>query len=340
MLKQNLTNSLLLLTLMAWTQASVIHVTVQPGDTFNTILRKNGIASQSIDQINAQAKQLPLLSRLNPYDTIELTTHGPSQQLTSAIIYNKNQPYILSDNNHHYQIHPLAQDDTVSIVNSPTNETTQQPDKIRIQRLTAVLFPEQGGSITAAIKSGQIISLKLTSQTQTQYAFLAPNPSGITEYYDNHNQFIGHGFSRTPTQYKRISSPFNPKRIHPISKKTLPHKGVDLAAPINTPVWAAAQGTVIHKSSDTGYGNLLIIAHDNNIKTYYAHLNKFHKNLQVGHKVQAYETIGYVGSTGHSTGPHLHFELRINDTPLDPLTTEIPTPNQQTANHLEKNYYF
>ena len=82
---------------------------------------------------------------------------------------------------------------------------------------------------------------------------------------------------------------------------------------------AAASGKVIHKSSDTGYGNMLIIKHDHGLETYYAHLNKFHNNIQVGKQVQAVETIGYVGSTGHSTGPHLHYEVWKEFIAVDPL---------------------
>ena len=92
--------------------------------------------------------------------------------------------------------------------------------------------------------------------------------------------------------------------------------------------------------NDGGYGHLVIIRHFNGLETYYAHLNKFHRNIKVGQKVRAFETIGYVGSTGHSTGPHLHFEYRPNSQAVDPLTAKLSAKAAVPHKDVEKLFYF
>ena len=308
---------LLLACQLAWsTQQEII---IQPGDTLNKVLRDNHVANSSIYQINAHAQKLAPISSLSPNDTIIITTSNQSKQLLSARLHTKRKTYVLNLTNKQYTIQPITTDSTVDIVETTSDHNTHSPKQVMAQRAASVLFPNQQGMIAAAFKDNEIISLKITSQTGSNYAFLDKN-STFPTYYQASGKAITPAIARTPTNYKRVSSPFNPNRLHPISKKVLPHKGVDLAAPMNTPIWAAASGTIIHKSSDTGYGNMLIIDHGKGIHTYYAHLNKFHSNIAIGSKVSGFETIGYVGSTGHSTGPHLHFETRIDNTPYDPLT--------------------
>jgi len=101
------------------------------------------------------------------------------------------------------------------------------------------------------------------------------------------------------------------------------HQGIDFAAPIGTPIYAVANGKIVQYSPYSGYGNLAIIEHPGNYKTYYAHLSAYNPELSVGSEVRRGLEIGYVGSTGHSTGPHLHFELRKNNTYLNPLSNGL-----------------
>ena len=312
---------------------SEISDTVKPGDTFNKILLRHHISRQSINQVNAEIHNLTPLSKLAPGDTVKFKHDEHSRKLMSCAIYSS-KPYILNNYGQSYRIHPLSSNDNVTIITTHTQDKTHNKHWSIAQRACQQAFPGKQGVIQAAFTNDRLNSLKLIQDDQVRYAFI--NHQANT-FVDENLKTIVPIFSRTPTNFTRISSPFNPNRLHPISKKVKPHNGVDLAAPINTPIWAAASGVVTHKSSDTGYGNMLIIKHDNGIETYYAHMNKFHRNIDVGTKVSAFETIGYVGSTGHSTGPHLHFEARHQNIAYDPLTIQIPL---KTKEKVVATFYF
>jgi murein DD-endopeptidase MepM/ murein hydrolase activator NlpD len=137
------------------------------------------------------------------------------------------------------------------------------------------------------------------------------------KYYDEAGQSSERGFLKTPLKFARVSSGFDRARMHPILHVQRAHLGVDYAAPVGTPVWAAASGTVTHAGPAGGAGNLVMIRHDNGIETAYMHLSKF-ANIKVGQKIEAKTVIGYVGTTGLSTGPHLHFGVKKNGVFVDP----------------------
>jgi len=123
---------------------------------------------------------------------------------------------------------------------------------------------------------------------------------------------------KTPLKFMRISSGFDRKRMHPVLHTTTAHLGIDYAAPTGTPVWAAAGGTISHRGPAGGAGNLVMIRHDGGIETAYMHLSKFADGQKVGQRIAAKTVIGYVGTTGLSTGPHLHFGVKQNGAYIDP----------------------
>lgn len=137
-------------------------------------------------------------------------------------------------------------------------------------------------------------------------------------YYDKQARSMTSFFLNVPLRYKRISSPFTYKRYHPILKKYRAHLGIDYAAPTGRKIHAAASGKIIHRGLKGGYGKTIIIKHTNGYKTLYAHQYKYAKGLNVGSLVKQGELIGYVGSTGRSTGPHLHFGLYKNGRAVNP----------------------
>jgi murein DD-endopeptidase MepM/ murein hydrolase activator NlpD len=128
------------------------------------------------------------------------------------------------------------------------------------------------------------------------------------------------GWLRTPLRYDRLSSKFNPRRFHPILKRTVPHLGVDYAASTGTPVWAAAEGRVTFAGRKGPNGNLVVVRHSGGFETAYAHLHRIKGGIRRGTFVKQRELIGFVGSTGRSTGPHLHFGLKKYSRFIDPLT--------------------
>lgn len=131
------------------------------------------------------------------------------------------------------------------------------------------------------------------------------------KYYDSKGVSLQKQFLKAPVDFYRISSHFNKKRLHPIFKTVRPHLGTDYAAPKGTPVYSTGDGTIIYKGRKGGYGNTIIVKHGNIYSTLYAHFSKYKKGTYVGKKVKQKEIIGYVGSTGYATGPHVHYEFRV-----------------------------
>lgn len=140
------------------------------------------------------------------------------------------------------------------------------------------------------------------------------------DLYDPNGRTIHGSWLRTPVRYDQITSGYDPRRFHPILKRTVPHEGIDFAAPSGTTVWAAANGTVTWVGEKGPNGNLVVIRHDGGYESFYAHLLRYQRGIAVGSRVKQRDVIGYVGSTGRSTGPHLHFGLKRGGRFVDPAT--------------------
>lgn len=151
-------------------------------------------------------------------------------------------------------------------------------------------------------------------------AFFFRTEDGRGRFYDEEGRSTERSVLRTPLRYTRITSPFDPARMHPILRRRVPHNGVDFAAPSGTPVWATADGVVSFVGSKGAAGNLVIVQHDGGLESIYAHLKGYARGLKRGDEVRQRQVIGYVGSTGRSTGPHLHFGLRKGGRFIDPLS--------------------
>jgi len=147
----------------------------------------------------------------------------------------------------------------------------------------------------------------------------------LEDYFDEKGQSLRRAFLKAPLKYSRISSHFSHGRYHPILKYTRPHHGVDYAAPAGTPVYSIGQGVVTRKGfQGGGAGNFLYIKHNATYTTAYMHLQKFASGIKEGSRVSQGQLIGYVGSTGLSTGPHLDFRFFMNGKPVNPLKVESP----------------
>ena len=146
----------------------------------------------------------------------------------------------------------------------------------------------------------------------------------IEGYYTKEGESLRQGFRRSPLEFTRVTSSFNWKRYHPILGRYRAHLGTDYGAGYGTPVYAVADGTVAAANRDNGYGNVITLRHFNGYTTKYAHLRSFAKGISAGKRVKQNQVIGYVGSTGLATGPHLHFELRQNNKPVDSRKVKLP----------------
>ncbi len=156
------------------------------------------------------------------------------------------------------------------------------------------------------------------------YGIYYKDPTGYDDYYNRKGESLRKALLKSPLKYSMITSYFSKRRYHPILKVWRPHHGLDYSAPVGTPVSSIGDGVVTYKGWKGGYGNLVEIRHKNNFKSRYGHLQRFAKGLYQGKHVKMGELIGYVGSTGLSTGPHLHFELHRDGIPINPLTVKLP----------------
>lgn len=174
------------------------------------------------------------------------------------------------------------------------------------------------------IGTGNILSARFTNRGKTYTAVRYTNKQGNTSYYTADGNSLRKAFIRTPVDFARISSRFSAGRKHPILNKIRAHKGVDYAAPRGTPIKAAGDGRIELAGRRGGYGNTVIIAHGNTYKTLYGHMQGFAKGIKTGSNVKQGQIIGYIGTTGLSTGPHLHYEFQVNGVHVDPLSQKVP----------------
>jgi murein DD-endopeptidase MepM/ murein hydrolase activator NlpD len=143
-------------------------------------------------------------------------------------------------------------------------------------------------------------------------------------------------FLRAPVDFTRVSSIFNPARLHPILNLIRGHMGTDYAAPTGTAVHAAGDGKVSFEGTRGGYGNAIVLTHSNSVATLYGHMSRFAKNLHLGSHVNQGEIIGYVGMTGLATGPHLHYEYLMHGVHMNPQTVRLPGAEPLRADSLAK----
>ena len=143
-------------------------------------------------------------------------------------------------------------------------------------------------------------------------------------------------FLRTPVNLARISSYFNLRRKHPILNKIRAHKGVDYAASTGTPIMASGDGKVVHRGRKGGYGNTVILRHGNTYTTLYAHMSKYARSTGVGSRVKQGQIIGYIGSSGLATGPHLHYEFRVNGVHRNPLKVKLPSAKPLPDSEMDR----
>ncbi len=172
--------------------------------------------------------------------------------------------------------------------------------------------------------AGRVLAVEFINKGKTYQAVYFEANDKERGYYTPDGKNLRRAFLRSPLKFSRISSGFTRSRYHPVLKKWRAHKGVDYAARRGTPVRATANGTVAVSTRQRGYGKLIILKHRGRYSTAYAHLSAFAKGLRKGKRVNQGDIIGYVGSTGLATGPHLHYEFRINGVQRNPLRVVMP----------------
>ncbi len=182
---------------------------------------------------------------------------------------------------------------------------------------------------------GKILAAQYEGELMSKHtAILFEDSSGRTDYYTKEGESLRKAFLRAPLNYKYVSSYFSKNRFHPILRTWRPHLAIDYAAPTGTPVSTIGDGTVIYVGWENGYGNYIKIRHPNNYVSAYGHLSSFAKGLKKGQKVKQGQIIGYAGSTGLSTGPHLDFSISKNGERIDFLKLKLPAASSVDPQYL------
>lgn len=187
------------------------------------------------------------------------------------------------------------------------------------------------------VRTGRVLAGEFHNASNTYEAvwFDDPKSKGQGGYYSMDGKSLKKAFLKSPLAFTRISSGFS-LRMHPILGKWKRHTGVDFAAPTGTPIRASGDGTVNFVGVQNGYGNIVILSHWNGYSTAYAHMSRFAKDLRKGQKVSQGDVIGYVGSTGWATGPHLHYEFRVNNEPRDPMSAKVPNAQPLSTAQMQR----
>jgi murein DD-endopeptidase MepM/ murein hydrolase activator NlpD len=186
------------------------------------------------------------------------------------------------------------------------------------------------------VKNGQILAARYINSGQEHLAIYFEEPSGHKDYYSADGKSLRKAFLRSPLNYRRITSFFTRRRWHPILKIFRPHLGIDYAAPSGTPVDTIGDGTILFAGWEGGFGRFIKIRHPNGYTSTYGHLSKYAKGIRSGARVSRGQVVGYVGSSGLSTGPHLDFRLMQGNQFINFLALKLPEASSIPSQYLAK----
>ncbi|MBF0266891.1 MAG: peptidoglycan DD-metalloendopeptidase family protein [Gammaproteobacteria bacterium] len=333
---------------------------IKTGDNLANLFKKHAISSTVLYHLVNNTKHGKQLRRININQEIQLRIDNKGQFLSLTLIKDKLESisFTYSKDQYHSEIIKKAYEKrpklisvtiTDSLFLSATREGLTDNLTMRIANLFAwdidfALDIRENDSFTVLynehylngelIEDGDILAAKFLNQKDTHYAFLYNDDEKYDGYYDENGYSKRKAFLRTPVAFSRISSRFNLKRKHPVLNRIRAHKGVDYAAPRGTPIKTVGDGKVVFKGRKGGYGRVLQIQHGSRYMTVYAHLNSYNKKIRQGSRVKQGQTIAYVGSSGLATGPHLHYEFRVNGVHRNPLTVKLPKTNPLPNKYL------
>jgi murein DD-endopeptidase MepM/ murein hydrolase activator NlpD len=340
---------------------STIQVIVGRNDTLDAIFRRMALDTADL----AAIRQLPgirqSLDFLKPGDAIKLThADGELKELTRKVSETQTLKVVRQDDgfaakmiDNPVQVRVRTATATIdsSLFQAAAAADISDVVALKLANVFAwdidfVLDIREGDRFTAVyeqiyqdgkyLRDGEVLAAEFVNSGNVYRAVRFVSESGNASYYTPDGLPMRKAFLRAPVEFTRVSSVFNPHRLHPILNLIRGHMGTDYAAPTGTPVHAAGDGRVSFAGRRGGYGNALVLAHSNNISTLYGHMSRFAKNIRVGTHVQQGEIIGYVGMTGLATGPHLHYEYLVNGLHKNPQTVQLPGAEPLRAQALQK----
>lgn len=318
------------------------------GEDLSGFLKRNQVDAQDISRLAQQAQQDKRLSRsrIKPGTQLRLRVDSQGQLLEFAYDMNELSTLYLTRNGQAFQTKVLAHTPPqirTALISARIEDSLFQAAQTAglSERLIMKLVDIFASDIDFAldvhagdkfsvlyeeiyrngrkVRDGNILAAEFTHNDQTYRAVRYVDPAGKAAYYTPDGSNTHKAFLRTPVDFARISSGFDMHRRHPILNTIRAHKGVDYAAPTGTAIKAAGSGKVVFCGRQSGYGNVVVIQHGGTYSTLYAHMSRFASGMSNGVQVRQGQVIGYVGSTGLATGPHLHYEFRVNGVYQDPL---------------------
>jgi len=325
-------------------------ITVKSGDSLSLVMQRAGLGPSHVHKLAYESEHGKQFQRIRPGKTFEFE-FNPSGELQTLI-------YELSPLESFHAAYENETFATRHVERTPEVYSTVKSGEIKnsfyLDGLSAGLNDNQimelasifGWDIDFALEirkgdrfsviyeelyldgeylgAGNILAAEFINRGKDIQAVRYEDQNGNTAFYSPDGRSMRKAFLRTPLDVFRISSHFNLKRKHPVLNTIRAHKGTDYAAPRGTPIKAAGSGKVIFAGRQGGYGNVLKIQHGQTYKTVYAHLSKFARSVKKGSYVKQGQIVGYVGSTGLATGPHLHYEFHVNGSVRNPVTVKLP----------------
>ena len=340
--------------------ASSVEIIVRRNDTLDAIFRRMSLDLSDLSAIRNLPGIRQSLDYLKPGDSIKLThMDGEVQQLSRRVSETQILSVVRGEAGFSAQLSANPVQTRVRTASATIDsslfqaaESAEMSDAIALKLANVfawdidfVLDIREGDRFTAVyeqiyqdgkyLHDGELLAAEFVNDGKAYRAVRFQQGNSVG-YYTPQGQPMRKAFLRAPVDFTRVSSEFNPHRLHPILNTIRGHMGTDYAAPSGTPVHAAGDGRVSFEGVRGGYGNAIMLAHSSNVSTLYGHMSRFAKNVHLGSHVQQGETIGYVGMTGLATGPHLHYEYLIDGVHKNPQTVRLPGAEPLRADVMQQ----
>jgi murein DD-endopeptidase MepM/ murein hydrolase activator NlpD len=340
---------------------STIEVIVGRNDTLDAIFRRMALDTADLAAIRELPGIRQSLDFLRPGDAIQLThAAGEIKELTRKVSETQTLKVVRGDAGFAAKMIDNPVETRIRTAHATIDSSLfQAAEAADISDIVAlklanvfawdidfVLDIREGDRFTAVyeqiyqdgkyLRDGELLAAEFVNDGKLYRAVRFTAEDGSVSYYTPDGRPMRKAFLRAPVEFTRVSSVFNPHRLHPILNLIRGHMGTDYAAPTGTPVHAAGDARVSFAGRRGGYGNAVVLAHSNSVSTLYGHMSRFAKNLRVGAHVQQGQVIGYVGMTGLATGPHLHYEYLVNGVHKNPQTVQLAGAEPLHAEALQK----
>jgi murein DD-endopeptidase MepM/ murein hydrolase activator NlpD len=328
-------------------------VTVAPGDNLSAIFSDTGLSPTDLHQIMQLGRNVQVLETIIPGRKLlfDIDSNGELNALKyelspleSLLVTKSNNTYSASNLTYQPKVFQTFRSATIT-GNRPSlyesGKYSGLSDAILMELsyvfqwdISFALDLRRGDSYSLLyeedyldgikVRDGKILSARFNNMGKTYSAVLYQSEDGDSNYYTPDGRSMRKAFIRDPVHFSRVSSSFNLKRLHPIHKRVMPHKGIDYAANRGTPIVASGDGKVTIARQNSSSGKYIVIQHGEQYTTKYLHLWKFARGIRAGKKIKQGQVIGYVGSTGWATAPHLHYEFLLNGVHRNPRTVKLP----------------